>query len=394
MLDQAELLRLLQVGESSRVEFKKSPADRQQIRHTICALANDLEGTGRPGVIFFGVDDRGQVLGLERNDRTLRDLLAIRNEGKILPRPSLHAQWLRVHDKTVLALVVLPSDDPPVRCDGRVWIRTGTTVQQATPEEEPRLAERRRGADLPWDHRPVPQASLDDLDLLFFQRSYLPSAVAPEVLEQNTRSIEQQLQSLRFLIQGVPTYGAVLVLGKAPTGFIPGAYVQFLRIHGTTLGHPVADNKQVTGPLPDQLRQVEEVLGAHINTALTIAEDSREEQQADYPLVALQQYVRNALIHRNYESSHAPVRIYWYDDRVEIENPGGLYGQVTRENFRHGATDYRNPLLAEAMRTLGYVQRFGFGIPLAEQALRKNGNPEPQYHLEPTRVRVVVRKAP
>ncbi len=67
---------------------------------------------------------------------------------------------------------------------------------------------------------------------------------------------------------------------------------------------------------------------------------------------------------------------------------------MTPENFRHGATDYRNPLLAEAMRVLGYVQRFGFGIPLAEQALRENGNPEPQYHLEPTRVRVVVRKAP
>ncbi len=322
MLDQARLLELLRAGESSRVEFKQSPSDRQQIRHTICALANDLEGSGQPGVIFFGVDDQGRVIGLEQNDRTARDLLAIRNEGKILPRPSLQTQWLQVEGKAVLALVVLPNDDPPVRCDGRVWVRTGTTVQQATPEEEARLAERRRGADLPWDHRPCSQATLHDLDLLFFQQSYLPSAVAPQLLDQNARSPEQQLLSLRLLHQGVPTHGAILVLGKDPLQFVPGAYIQFLRIHGTALGDPVADNKRIAGPLPDQVRRIEEVLEAHITSALRLSPDSQEERLADYPLVALQQYVRNALIHRNYESSHAPVRIYWYDDRVEIENPG------------------------------------------------------------------------
>ena len=389
-----ELLRLLAAGESDRVEFKRSAADRQDIRHTICALANDLGGSGTPGVIFFGVDDDGTVCGIAKEDRTARDLLAMRNEGKLLPRPALNAQWLEVQGKWVLALVVLPCENPPMRCDGRVWVRVGTTVQQATGEEETRLAERRRAADLPWDHRPAPEATLEDLDLLFFQREYLPAAVAPELLARNQRSIEQQLRSLRFLAQGKPTFGALLVLGKAPQEHVPGAYVQFLRIGGTTLGDPVMDQKRIAGPLPDQIRHSEQVLEAHITSPLRLDSRSQESVQADYPLLALQQYLRNALIHRNYESSHAPVRVYWYDDRVEIDNPGGLFGQVTPENFRGGATDYRNPLLAEAMRVLGYVQRFGMGIPLAEQALQENGNPEPQYHIEPTRVRVVVRKAP
>ena len=80
-------------------------------------------------------------------------------------------------------------------------------------------------------------------------------------------------------------------------------------------------------------------------------------------------------------------------NRIEISNPGGLYGQVNAENFGKGATDYRNPLLAEAMHTLGYVQRFGLGIPLSYEELRKNGNPEPRFEFQPTNVLVTVKAA-
>ena len=96
-------------------------------------------------------------------------------------------------------------------------------------------------------------------------------------------------------------------------------------------------------------------------------------------------------MHRNYETSNAPVRIYWYSDRIEISNPGGLYGQVTSDNFDH-TTDYRNPQIAEAMKTLGYVQRFGMGIQLARNALVKSGNPPAEFHFESTNSQVTVWK--
>lgn len=99
-------------------------------------------------------------------------------------------------------------------------------------------------------------------------------------------------------------------------------------------------------------------------------------------------------MHRSYEHTNAPVRVYWFSDRIEIYSPGGLYGQVNPENFGKGATDYRNPLLAEAMKVMGYVQRFGLGIPLAHQELRKNGNPEPEYRFEPTGVLATLRRRP
>jgi len=82
------------------------------------------------------------------------------------------------------------------------------------------------------------------------------------------------------------------------------------------------------------------------------------------------------------KGTNAPVRVYWFSDRIEIYNPGGPFGQVTPENFgTPGITDYRNPYLAEAMKTLGYIQRFGMGINLARSQMEKNGNPPPEFDL-------------
>ena len=72
-------------------------------------------------------------------------------------------------------------------------------------------------------------------------------------------------------------------------------------------------------------------------------------------------------MHRIYESTNAPTRVYWYDDRIEIMNPGGPFGVVTKENFgQPGITDYRNPNLADAIKVMGFVQKFGLGIQLAK----------------------------
>ena len=88
------------------------------------------------------------------------------------------------------------------------------------------------------------------------------------------------------------------------------------------------------------------------------------------------------------------MRVYWYDDRIEILSPGGPYGEVTPENFgTPGLTDYRNPNLAEAMRVLGYVQKFGGGIVAARSALQRNGNPPPEFRVDQHHV-LAIREAP
>ena len=392
-LTNEELTNLLIDLESDRVERKESGGDGAVIRKAICAFANDLPHHQKAGVIFVGITDQGRCANLAISVELLRNLAQTRADGNILPPPRITVQKTTLNGCTLATVIVEPAANPPVRYHGRVWVRVGPTVQQATAEEERVLAERQRGHDRTFDSRPVEEATLDQLDLDFFRGQYLPSSVAPDVLEQNRRSIDQQLASLRLLLNGHPTFGALILFGNNPQIYVPGSYVQFLRIDGTELTDPIRDSKELAGPLHEILRQLEELLKLNIDVAKDPTSHAREAIQPDYPITALRQLTRNALMHRNYEGTNAPARVYWFTDRVEISNPGGLFGQVNKSNFGKGATDYRNPLLAEAMRNLGYVQRFGMGIPLAVQDLRKNGNPEPEFLFEPSSFLVIVRPA-
>jgi ATP-dependent DNA helicase RecG len=238
---------------------------------------------------------------------------------------------------------------------------------------------------------------LDALDDLLFQRVYIPSAVSREVIEQNQRSNEHQLLAAKFAHPGphvCPTVLGILTIGRNPTDWIPGAYILFVRIDGKRLVDPVQMGREIRGSLPDLMSELDELLKLNIKAAIDFTSGATEIQKADYPLVALQQMTRNAVLHRSYENTNAPVRIYWFEDRVEIQNPGGPFGHVTRQNFGEtGAYDYRNPNLAAVLRELGYVQRFGMGIAMAREAMARNGNPPIEFQVEDSYVGATLRRS-
>jgi len=390
----SELLSLLKDLESDSVERKESMSHPDRIREAICAFANDLPGNQKPGVIFIGVKDDGSCANLTIDDKLLLDLSKMRDDGAIQPFPSIEVKKKTLHGCDMVVIIVQPSLAPPIRFKGRTWVRVGPRRAIATPEEELRLTEKRRSLNLPYDLRPLSMANIDDFDIELFEHHYLPNAVAPQVVEQNKRKTNDQLKALRFLTpEGIPTILGVLTIGKEPQRHIPGAYIQFLRIEGTELTDPIRSQKEISGPLSHLLGRLDDVLEAHNNVSASITAGPLEIKHADYPIPALQQLCRNAVLHRTYEGTTAPVRVYWFSDRIEIYSPGGPFGQVTKENFGHpGITDYRNPHLAEAMKVLGYVQRFGVGIQIARQELDKNGNPSPQFQVESTNILVTVRK--
>jgi ATP-dependent DNA helicase RecG len=193
----------------------------------------------------------------------------------------------------------------------------------------------------------------------------------------------------------IPTILGILVLGVSPRDWIAGAYVQFLRISGTQMTDPIQDESRIEGSLGQVLRRVDDKIDSHNRSEVDIRTSNREVRYTPYPRVALQQLIRNSVMHRTYENTNAPVRVYWYDDRIEIINPGGPFGAVTRENFGlPGITDYRNPNLADAMKVTGFVQRFGIGIQTARAELKKNGNPDLEFQVEPSNVLATVRRRP
>ena len=362
--------------ESETIERKEAYANAADaIRNAICAFANDLPNHRRPGVIFVGQRDDGTCANLNIDDGLLQQIGGLRSDGKIQPLPVMSVTRQTIAGCTVAVIQVTPSERPPVRVDGRTWIRVGARRAIATVEEERRLTEKQVWHNIPFDMRPFIGAKIDDLDINRFELEYVPAANSPEILRQNGRQTTEKLRALRLTDPtGTPTAAALLLLGQEPRQFLPGAYVQFLKLDGTTLTSPIKSQKEIGGTVPDQIRQLEELVRLNVTTSATIAGPVRNER-SDYPMAALEQLLRNALLHRNYDASTAPVRVTWYSDRIEIQSPGGLYGEVTPESIWHNATSYRNPALAEGLKALGLVERFGFGLVKAQQALEENGNP-------------------
>ena len=397
------LLTLLQDLESDRVERKQAwKGDApEKGRQAVCAFANDLPNHRLPGVLFVGIQDNGTPMGPEFvvTDALLMTLADIKTDGKITPPPTLTVGKRDLLGRQLAVVTVWPADAPPVRLDGRIWIRTGPRRGQASAQDERVLNEKRRYRDRSFDAHPIEASALDDLSRSYFENEYLPQAVARDVLEVNGRSYEEQLASLALIASvddPTPTVVGLLALGKSPRTWVPSAYVQFLRIRGTEWGDPVVDEAEIDGNLDTMLRRLDEKLKATLAVSVDFTSGSTTELRSSrYPLSALQQLTRNAVMHRSYEGSNAPVRLYWFDDRIEISNPGGPYGAVTQENFgRPGVSDYRNPILAGVLKNMGFVQRFGFGIAEARRAMAANGNPALEFQVEPTHVMAILRQAP
>lgn len=397
-LTDAELEALLDDTETDRAERKESwngdaPEKGAQ---AVCAFANDLPDHQAPGVLFVGARDNGEPSGLQVDDDLLKKLAdELRGNANILPPVTLTVEKRILKGAEMAVVTALPADAPPVRYKGRIWIRVGPTRRIATAQDERVLNERRRFRDRHFEAHPVSGCSLDELSRAIFEQEYLPNAFASDVLAANARTYEQRLASCGMIASAddpVPTVLGLLVLGISPRTWIPGSYIQFLRIQGATLGDPVVDEAEIDGTIGAILRRLDEKLTAHLTTRVDFTSQNREVRNSPYPLVALQQLARNAVLHRNYEGTNTPVKLYWFDDRIEIINAGGPYGSVTAQNFgRPGFSDYRNPQLAAAFKVLGYAQRFGAGITIARQALQKNGNPPPEFQIEQNFVAAIVR---
>ena len=397
--DDEELACLIVGQESWRVEFKETLEGnaRERIREAVCAFANDLPNSRKPGLVVVGLRDDGTPSGLGVTDGMLRMLTDIRSDGNIVPPPTLLVEKRSYSDNELAVVTVLPSPSPPVRYKGAIHVRNGPQRSIATAQEERILNERRRAGDRPFDVSPVRGAVIADLDRRRFEDEYLPNAMSREMLKVNERSFSERLAVTKMITSvddEETTILGLLVLGSRPRDFIPGAYVQFLRIAGRDLADAIDDEAEIDGTISDTLRRLEEKLNSHNRRRVDAVSEDLERLTESYPLAALQQLVRNAVMHRSYEATNAPIRVTWFDDRIEIQNPGGPFGSVTESNFGSaGITDYRNPNIAEAMKVLGYVQKFGIGIPTAQHLLQEAGHPKAEFAIEPMHVLATVKKS-
>lgn len=378
-----EVETLLKDMESDRIERTTSFRE-DKLGPAVCAFANDLPGSGKAGYLLLGVRDDGRLSGLDIGDAELQKIGDVRQNGNVLPPPQLMVSSVFHFDEgDVVVVKVDPADFPPVRYKGRVYIRVGPRKGVATDQEERHLIEKRVAHARTFDEQPCLQSSMEDLNMEYFKLRYLPTAIDAETLAANHRDSKEQLSSLGFfdLRQNCCTNAGILMFGRDPRAHLHGAYLQYIRFNSDEMDMgALRAEKEFSGALVAVLEQISDFVKVNIIEERTVAKDGfQQEKKVNYPLWALRELVMNAVMHRSYESN-APIYLYHFTDRIEIINPGSLYGEVRPENFP-GASDYRNPVLATAMKNLNYVNRFNFGIFNAQKQLAKNGNPPAEFDL-------------
>lgn len=383
MITRKELVELISSDETARIEKTESTTNTDKFCEAICSFANDMSNSRQNGYLLIGVRDNGILSGLKITDEFQLKISAIRSDGNILPIPTMNVMPFHFEDGDVLVVEVSPSFAPPVRFRGRTCIRVGARKGYATREEEQILSERVPVYNPPFDTTPCREATLDDIDVALFEKEYLTKAIAVDEGTEDKRSIKEKMAALRLynMQYDCPTYASIILFGKNPKYFLMGDYIQFLNFDGVDNAANISNEHEFKECLVKMLPKLDTFIETSIATKRPVPISAlREKITYKYPLWAIRELMMNAVMHRNYQTN-TPTKLYQYSNRIEITNPGGLYGNANADNFPN-VNDYRNPVIAEAMKVLGYVNKYNRGIARVNSELVENGNDKAQFNVD------------
>lgn len=387
------------VGESSTVEVKSNVG--KSILETLSAFAN-----GDGGLVLVGLSEDAGFQPIEDFDaHRAHDAFIARCE-QLTPPVRPHIEIIVYEQEPVLVAKIPPSDKKPCYVTERgmykgSYLRTGESERALTPYEVDRLLEERRQPR--WDEEPVEQAGVEDL---------ASELVQPYLLHQKRQRPRTFLdgevvamQRLRILDGECPTLAAVLAMGEYPQEFFPRLALSFAVVPGTEIGDisdgkRFEDNATFTGTIPELVEAGVHAVRKNMRTASVIGDVYRKDLP-DYPLEAVREALVNALMHRDYSPAArgGQVQVLMFADRLEITNPGGLYGGVTIDNLgQPGVTASRNQRLSSFLEQLHFdaggpiAENRGSGIAVIEKALAEVLLPPPRYKNTLTHFTIIFQK--
>lgn len=345
-------------GETTKVQFKESFTSQKEIAKEMIAFANT-----KGGVILFGVEDKcGKLVGLSYDEIQVisRELGNAANE-QVRPTIYIETEVVRVEEKHFLICSVEEGKNKPYKnLNGEIWVKQGADKRRITENSEILALFQDSGSYQP-DAAGVNGTTFNDLDRYAIDE-YLQKVYAT-TLDGFGGKAEQVLKNIHILNhRGVPTLAGYLFFGKHPEYNCPTCMVKAVSFFGNDLaGTQYRDSKEILGNMPQlydksmaflkaNLHNVQEE-GASFNTLgkLEIAEE------------VLEEVVQNALVHRDLLRP-APIRLFVFDDRVEVISPGALAGGLTEEDIRNGKTYQRNPYMATFATNALYYKGIGSGI--------------------------------
>ena len=344
--------------ESYQVEFKKEVPKSQQILKTSVAFAN-----GHGGRIYIGVDDGGNIVGIEENNaESLLEYLEKSIYESCTPPVFATVSTRRYQEKLVLVVDVGRGNQSPYRIaslgmDEGVFIRLGRNTVKAGVEAIQELQWRSRG--ISHDAIPEYHAEMDAFDtakVLRFLRARKMGYSEREVTDDLWISYKLADRHLGKLI---PTKGGILLFGKNPSQYFPEQIVICTQFADSAEREVIA-TVDCQGDLFAQLEQAWDFVTKRIPTAFKI-KNLRREDKTEIPLEALRETIVNAVIHRSY-AIPSPIKIAIFDEKIEVFSPGNFPGPIPENELESGITYIRNSVISKCFRELGLAEKLGTGF--------------------------------
>lgn len=354
-METTELLEIAARGEDSKHQFKVEATNATALAQEIVAFANS--GGGR---IFVGIADDGTAHELNAAQvGTLNQLVA--NASTICVRPSINVTSENVSVGSGVVVVVTVPDGlgkPYQDNSGAFWVKNGSDKRKVTAREE--IQRMFQNAQLVHgDDVRVPGTSIADVDLDVF-REFFKLRFEQELHEQSN-SLGQVLTNMRLLNGDSLTVAGLMLFAKAPNQFLPVFHVKAVCYPGSDIhGSAYIDSADLYGRIQQQF---EDALGFLLRNIHWEQGDQGVNSTGlpEIPRIVFEELVANALVHRDYFVS-APIRIFVFDNRIEIISPGHLPNNLTVANIRSGNSNMRNPILSSYANKVLPYRGLGTGI--------------------------------
>ncbi|MFH1230822.1 MAG: ATP-binding protein [Planctomycetota bacterium] len=342
-------MQLKDYQESETVELKKSTAELKEAVISISAILNKHQ----KGEVYFGIKNDGTVVGQIVGKETLRDIsqsIADNIEPKIFPKITTE----KIQGKTCIA-VRFTGSEIPYFAYGRAYIRVGDEDRKLSAKELENLIIRKNKDKLRWDTQVCKEAKLTDISSAKL-KSFLKIAGLRYDNPNNA------LTKLKLITDGKLLNAAVILFGKKPQTFFPNARLR-CAVFGTTDTSFTIDMQDFEGDLFYLVEQAQEYILKNIHIGMKL-DGLRRVDVPEIDKEAFREAIINAFCHRDYYE-YDSVNIAVFKDRVEIRNPGLLYGGLTIEQIKHEMiSERRNELIAELFHRVHFIEKWGRGIKL------------------------------
>jgi ATP-dependent DNA helicase RecG len=397
MVTEKDVLDAMSKDEHERSEFKANTLVDGDLAEYIMSFAH-RDG----GAIYCGIDP----MTMQPNEKigrvthnVLNGVNRAANDCLSPPVFGVTAYDVIVRGKHILVVQVPKSNRIHQHRNGKILIRrgsenvaySGTALEQAIQQSHDLSAG--------YDSRPLQSASTADIDYVKLQEYVVrvlkrrpDSTIANQPRDDILKGISAIAESEGFFR---PTPVGLLFFSRDPQHLLPQARVVFLQFAGTDVasgdgrGGPYLENQEFCGTLPDMIEKTQAAVFDNMRKR-AIMNGAKREEIPEYPNWAIRESVVNAIAHRDYSLSGSKIQISMFADRIEVQSPGGLPGNITVDNIESEQFT-RNQGIMRLLEEFGFVEERGIGVDNMIRAMRDAGLEPPIFQDSGTSVTIILK---